>query len=262
MEEETVSSSKFSKNSEIVSKLKSLGVISIERKGRRGTVSKGQFFDSYTETHYKGNPSLFLNADSRAELIVDYGDDKAKKIAPQKGLFVWSEQSISLTKYTSTQTEEGVVTFLHERLTVTLPSDVVIVGVENFETLTYATRLKEHFMIPDNCLFVYRNALFGKLIKSAKQDVLYIPDYDIFGIRIYETEVLKNNASTTLLIPKNIEKILGDIDTLKKYLVQRQMKGGKYDPISKEGREVMDLLSKHKKIIPQEYFHSDAKDNA
>ena len=247
--------SKFSSNGAIIEKLKSLDVISIDTKGRGKVVSKGKFFQAYIERNYNGNPSSFIAADSRGELINDYGDDKAKKVAPQKGLFLWSRDSITLTPSTVVNNEEGVVTFIHDRIDISLLENITIIGVENFESLTYAPHLYKHFSFPDKCLFIYRNSSFNKLIKSVPLEVLYIPDYDIFGIKIFEVEILKNNPSTKLLLPYNIENIFAHINTSKKYLEQSQMKGAKYIPATKDGKHIIELIRRYKRIIPQEYFH-------
>ena len=65
-----------------------------------------------------------------------------------------------------------------------------LVGLENFESLTYAS-IYQYFPLPGKCLFVYRNPSFNKLIKRTSLDVLHIPYYDIFGI-----EILKNNPAS------------------------------------------------------------------
>lgn len=253
--ESELPASRFSKNETLINNLKSLGVISVESKGRGKVISKGNYFKDYVARNYNGEPELFLSVESRGELVSVYGDDKAMKISPQQGLFLWSEKNIPLTVSTFTGNEEGVVTFIHERVKISIPDDVTIVGVENFESLTYAIHLKKNFSLPDKCLFAYRNLSFNKLIMETALDVLYIPDYDIYGIRIFETEILKNNPSTKMLFPNDIEKVFARIDTSKKYFEQSQMVGAKYDPVTKDGKYIASLIRRYKRIIPQEYFH-------
>ena len=253
--EDNLPVSKFSSNGAIIEKLKSLDVISIDTKGRGKVVSKGKFFQAYIERNYNGNPFSFIAANSRGELINDYGDDKAKKVAPQKGLFLWSRDSVALTPSTVVNNEEGVVTFIHDRINISLLENVTIIGVENFESLTYAPHLYKYFSFPDKCLFIYRNSSFNKLIKSVPLEVLYVPDYDIFGVKIFELEILKNNPSAKLLFPYNIKDIFAHINTSKKYLEQSQMKGAKYTPVTKDGKLIVKLIRRYKRIIPQEYFH-------
>lgn len=255
--ENPLPSRKFSTNTSLIHKLRSLGVITLEskEKGRGKLVSKGEFFQAYLERNFNGNPTTFISADSRSKLIHDYGDDKAIKISPQKGLYLWSKDNIPVTPSTTINNEEGVITFVQDRINISPSDDITLVGIENFESLSYASFLYEHFSLPNKCLFVYRNSSFNKLIKSISLGVLYIPDYDIFGIRIFETEILKNNPTAQLLLPYKLEDVFTRIDTSKKYFTQLHMKGSNYSPSTEEGKYILKLIKKHKKIIPQEYFH-------
>lgn len=255
IKDEGIPLSKFSSNAALIEKLKSLDVISIDTKGRGKVVSKGKFFQPYIERKYNGNPSSFIAADSRGELINDYGDDKIKQISPQKGLYLWSKDNISITLSTTLNNEEGIITFVQDRIKIFPSEDVTLVGIENFESLSYASFLYKHFPLPKKCIFIYRNASFSKLIKNTSLNILYIPDYDIFGIRIFETEILKSNPNTQLLVPYNFEAAFTHIDTTKKYFLQAHMKGGDYISSTTMGTYVLELIRKHKKIIPQEYFN-------
>lgn len=246
---------RFSSNKSVIDELKSRGVISIDSKGRGHVVSRGEFFQSYIDQHYNGELSAFLSAESRGELASVYGDDKARSIGPQKGLFLWSGIPLQLTGSTVINNEEGVITFIHDRIDIEIPAGVTIVGVENFESLTYGAFLNSRFNLPKNCLFAYRNPSFSNLIKNVQRDVLYIPDYDIFGVRIFETEILKNNPLARLYIPEDIEDVLSEINTSRRYLEQSHMKGSKYVAVTDDGKHVAELIRKYKKIIPQEYFH-------
>lgn len=248
----------FSTNEELITKLKSLDVIDLFPSGRGQAVRKGTHFDSYVERKFNGDLAAFVAIDNRGDSLLATGDDKAKRVAPQKGLFLWSNQDIAVSEGCTINNKEGVVTFIHDRIEVSLPKDVQIVGVENFESLTYAPRLIEAFdlFLDKKILFVYRNASLYRLINEIRNPVTYLPDYDIFGIKIYETEILKYNPLAIMGIPLGIERILGSIKTEKKYLDQSMMKGGDYTPKTSVGIHVWSLLKHHRKIIPQEYFHA------
>jgi hypothetical protein len=247
--------SSFSKNKALINEYKNQKIINIISLPQGKRVQKGEYFQSHVERYYQGNLKKFLMTENRADLVKIYGDDKIKHVAPQEGLFVWSKDAIVLSTQTTIENEEGVITFVHHSVDINLEGNVLVVGVENFESLVKAKSLYKTFNFAKPVLFIYRNSTFLTLIKKIKNNIEYIPDYDIFGIRIYETEILKYNASVTLLIPSNIEDIFDTINTHKKYIEQKHMKGGEYQAVTQVGRELIGLMKKYRCIIPQEYLH-------
>jgi hypothetical protein len=254
--EETMTLSKFSKNKKVIAEYVEKEIITIISLAHGKRVKQGSYFQSHIECYYGGNLMEFINTDTRGESVKKYGDDKVKHIAPQEGLFVWTKDTIQATDKSTILNEKGMITFIHESVNFNLDKTVEVVGVENFESLVHANALYQSFNFSKKVLFVYRNKSFLKLIQKCNNPIKYIPDYDIFGIRIYETEVLKYNHLVELLIPINIEYLFNSVKTEKRYLTQKYMKGGHYKAITQKGEYLLELMEKYKCIIPQEYLHS------
>ena len=248
--------SSFSKDTSLVNEYKNQKIIDIISLPRGKKVQKGEYFELHVNHYYNGDLNEFVEVSTRGESIVKYGDDKVKHIAPQEGLFVWTKDTIQATDKSTILNEKGMITFIHESVNFNLDKTVEVVGVENFESLVHANALYQSFNFSKKVLFVYRNKSFLKLIQKCNNPIKYIPDYDIFGIRIYETEVLKYNHLVELLIPINIEYLFNSVKTEKRYLTQKYMKGGHYKAITQKGEYLLELMEKYKCIIPQEYLHS------
>lgn len=256
---DSIASSDFTQSKKILSELKEKGVIRYAKNiGRKGsTVYKERFYDEYVERNYNGDLSGFIMEDERAMLFDGYGDDKGKHIRTQKGLVLWSNDNIEIVENYHLCCPEGIVVVV-DHPEVSIPKDVRIIGVENSETLKKVNRIKHLF---DNegekrCLFVVRNKEFYALLSSEdREDIWYFPDYDIFGIRIYETEVLKYNQSVKLFIADDIDTVFKETNGRKLYIEHSHKKGGNYSPVTKDGQFLVSLIKKHRKIIPQEYFH-------
>jgi hypothetical protein len=81
--------------------------------------------------------------------------------------------------------------------------------------------------------------------------VLYFPDYDPAGLRIFTTEVLRHRPDARLLIPENFEAILDEHGSRDLYLKQER-----YLP-KDEQPDVAGLsraLRKARKALEQEAF--------
>ena len=248
--------SSFSKNTSLINEYKNQKIIDVISLPRGKKVQKGEYFELHINNYYNGDLNEFVEMSTRGESTAKYGDDKIKHIAPQEGLFVWSRDAITLTSETCIENEEGIISFIHDSVKIDLCDTVEVVGVENFESLVHAKALYQSFEFSKKVLFIYRNKSFLKLIQKISNPIKYIPDYDMFGIRIYETEILKYNSSVELLIPLNIELMFDTVQTHKKYLDQKHMKGGNYKAITQRGKYLISLMEKYKRIIPQEYLHS------
>ncbi len=232
-------------------------VLKTKRVGVRGyKVEKGKHFDSYIKTRYRDDLEGFVSAKSRAELQLKIGDDKAKTINPQKGIYIYSDDDIDIgLKYPLCLTD-GSCMFIHELTEITLKQNVIIVGVENFENLTNSSKLKYFVKHQSPVLFIFRNASFLRLISKVKNKVLYFPDFDIPGIRIFETEILKYNSDAKMIIPAKLKNIIEEHGNAVKYLEHKSGKYGNYQAKTTEGKEMIVLINNLKKIVPQEIFHA------
>lgn len=249
--------SSFSKNISLINEYKNQEIIDVISLSRGKRVYKGEYFELHINNYYNGDLNEFIEVSTRGESTAKYGNDKVKHIAPQEGLFVWSSDAITVTSETCIKNEEGIISFIHDSVKIELCDTVEVVGVENFESLVYAKALYQSFEFSKKVLFVYRNKSFLKLIQNISNPIKYIPDYDMFGIRIYETEILKSNNSVELLIPINIVHMFNTVQTQKKYLEQKHMKGGEYKARTEKGKYLIALMKEYRRIIPQEYLHYD-----
>jgi hypothetical protein len=80
--------------------------------------------------------------------------------------------------------------------------------------------------------------------------LLYFPDYDLAGLKIFATEVLPYRPNASLLIPRNFESILENRGDRELYL-----KHEKYLPTLNDYAElthICDILKKVRKALEQE----------
>jgi len=228
--------------------------------GKRGfKVKKGRHFDSYVNSTYNGNLEEFIAASSRAELQANTGDDKAKNINPQKGMYIYTSDTVNIgLKAPVLPMEEDTSFFIHDSKTLTLDKDIVIIGLENFESLMKAKKLKVYLGINTPSIFIYRNPSFLNFLKKTTNQVYYFPDFDLPGIEIFEHQILKSNPDAKLIIPDNIESMIDRYGNRSKYLQHRTGKYSNFKALTNDGKKVADLVTKYQKNLPQEIFHSQS----
>lgn len=259
--EDSVVVSSLTKNRDVIHELHSMGVIEYPKNGR-GRAKRGKNYESYVMRKFDGDIDLFLSCSSRAESLHRYGNDKIKNISPMSGLYLWSDIGFELIEGVTASTAEGFLNYIHEsRLKeIELPKGAIVVGVENFEVITRAKSVLKNLSLPEGTIFVYRNRSFLDLIKEQANKIIYMPDYDVFGIRIFETEILPRRADTELYIPQDMESLIKKSKAnnpkkhLQMYLEDREKKGSNYTPQTEDGKRIVDLINKHKCVIRQEYL--------
>jgi len=259
MDTESLPKNKFSSSERVIMTLKEYGVIDVKKnKGKRGhTVYKSRHFDDYVARHYHGDPKQFIDEEERGALFDKYGDDKSKNIRTQKGLMVWSDDNIEILPGFRLNCPEDVTVTI-DREDISIPHDVKVIGVENYESLKKAKRLKCFFDQDGKtkCLFIARNKEYNDFLRAWEgENLWYFPDYDIFGVRIYETEILKSNKLVKVFIPDNLEEVFEKTDGRKLYLEQINSDGGGYKAFTSVGSILLSIMKNHKKVVRQEYFH-------
>jgi len=130
-----------------------------------------------------------------------------------------------------------------------------LVAVENAECLWQFEKVKSYF--PDLTGLDYAVVLrwhwgdaWRRWLNNWKGQLLYFPDYDPAGLRIFATEVLPNRPNARLLIPQNFETILEDRGDRELYLKQE-----KYLPALSDRVELSHIcrtLKKARKALEQE----------
>jgi hypothetical protein len=135
-----------------------------------------------------------------------------------------------------------------------------LVAVENAECLWHFEKALRHF--PDLRGLDYALVLrwhwrtaWRQWLNSWKGQMLYFPDYDPAGFKIFATEVLPNRPSARLMVPENFEALLEKHGNRDLYLKQE-----KYLPELMRHDNLADLcqkLQKSRKAIEQESLLSE-----
>ena len=257
LDDKIISISSFGKNRQLINRLEELDVIFVfSNIGKRGkSVRKGKYFDRYVQSNYNNNLQSFIDIENRGELIDKFGEDKVKTINPQTGIYLWSNDNIDIGNNNIVSSQIDTALFVHHTKQIEIDKDILIVGVENFETLVKAINIKHFFKDYKKIVFMFRNSSFLKFIKNSNNKIIYFPDFDIYGVRIYETEILKYNKNTMLYIPKNFESDLDKKGDTKRYFEDLNSKSGNYQAFTKQGQLILRMNEKYQKILSQEFYN-------
>ena len=181
---------------------------------------------SFLEQHFEELRDFDWNKDdisiasSRAELAVNSGNSKSVILRSCPGFMVNSYDSIPAKirdREIFIAPDEGTMLFVSDWEHFAIPENVLVVGVENMENFR---RIREQrYLFPDDrpLLFVSRYPQSTDLrnwLQLIHNDYLHFGDFDLAGMRIYETEFFKflgNRAS--FFIPTDIEVRLSNGST-------------------------------------------------
>jgi hypothetical protein len=149
---------------------------------------------------------------SRAEQVSLTGDSKFVHHRTMMGFLVNSYVDIPAmvdNKPFIIHPAEGTFTFIYDYQTFYLPTDVVIVGVENSENFRQITRQQYLFKQYSKILFVSRYPQNGDLIRWLERipnHYIHFGDFDLAGIHIFLTEFYSHLGSSRseFFIPEDI----------------------------------------------------------
>ena len=193
---------------------------------------------------------------TRAELAKAGVSTKAMNIGPQSGLYL-NGQNVNIT----IDGEELVLNFpskcalfVSKEAHIQIPSDVTIVGVENFENIVYMK--KQIALFSDNTtgiLFVSRGKYLQECLKSISNRYVHFGDIDLAGIAIYQNEYLPIVGDRgTFFVPDTIEQ---DIKTgLKSLYVTQETKYRTLSGSDNKLQALIDLIRQHKRCIEQDFY--------
>lgn len=193
---------------------------------------------------------------SRSLMLDVAGDSKALPNRPIDGVFVRSFGNCFIADKPLNSSPPGtaVLITLSEFPKLRVAASC-LVAVENVECLWQFEKAARHF--PELTGLDYAVVLrwhwgeaWRQWLGKWKGQLLYIPDYDPAGLKIYVTEVLPHCSNSRLLIPRNFESILADRGDRTLYL-----KHEKYLPALRERPELADIcrvLKKTRKALEQE----------
>ena len=218
-------------------------LVSIKRStGIRRKVYVTEAFDAYYDTLEKIDV-----AQTRAELIQAKTDTKRKKISPQDGLYL--SGNIILNGINLHSFEESALFMKH---CPTIESDVLVIGVENFENLIYA---KTQFRLFEakKLLFVFRNKKMLEFIKNLQNRIIYFGDFDLAGISIYKNEIQPRAKNVEFFLPQNVDYFIEKYGSKK--LFEHQI--NKYKNLTVEDEKLQALIvfiDAKQKVLEQEFF--------
>ena len=160
------------------------------------------------------------DATSRSELAAYSGNSKTKEIRSCPGFMVNSYEPIYAKlngKDIVIAPEEGTMVFMADWEHFEIPQEVLVIGIENMENFRRIRGQRYLFPTDRPILFVSRYPQSVDLrnwLQLIPNDYLHFGDFDLAGMRIYETEFFKflgNRAS--FFIPIDIESRLSNGST-------------------------------------------------
>jgi hypothetical protein len=193
---------------------------------------------------------------SRGLLADIAGDSKALPNRPFGGIFIRSFDNCFLASKPLNSSPPGTAVLITlgdlPHLRVETP---YLVAVENAECLWHFEEAKRYF--PDLTGLDYALVLrwhwggaWRQWLDGWRGQLLYFPDYDPAGLRIFATEVLPHRPNARLLIPQDFETLLEERGERGLYLKQE-----KFLPALEEHAELARLcraLRKARKAFEQE----------
>ena len=193
-------------------------IIKTNRSRKSIYVPNAEALKMFLEQHFEGlrgmdwNSEYLLSSTSRAELAVNSGNSKTKEIRSCPGFMVNSYEPISAKlngKDIVIAPQEGTMLFVADWSHFEIPKEVLVVGIENMENFRRIHEQRYLFPINIPILFVSRYPQSTDLrnwLQNISNDYLHFGDFDLAGMRIFETEFHKflgNRAS--FFIPADIE---------------------------------------------------------
>lgn len=201
-------------------------IIKTNRSRKSIYVPNAEALKMFLEQHFEGlrgmdwNSEYLLSSTSRAELAVNSGNSKTKEIRSCPGFMVNSYEPISAKlngKDIVIAPQEGTMLFVADWSHFEIPKEVLVVGIENMENFRRIHEQRYLFPINRPILFVSRYPQSTDLrnwLQNIPNEYLHFGDFDLAGMRIYETEFFKyldNRAS--FFIPTDIESRLSNGST-------------------------------------------------
>ena len=217
--------------------------------------------ENYGIADFEDYLQLLNNPDSnRSQAAQVSSNSKVKKTNVYSGFFIRTYETIESTlngKKLNLKTLKGSSLFISDYKSFNIPSNITVVGVENYETFFLIERYKHHFE-PYYPLFVLRHNTksFIEWLRSIPNKYLHFGDFDLSGIAIYILEY-RNKIDANrcaYFIPKNIDSLIGDSKNYKDY--EKQLDDPKIKTLNFENySEIKDLaafINKYRKTVEQE----------
>ena len=201
----------------------------------------------------------FSTAISRSELAANSGNSKTKEIRSCPGFMVNSYNPVYAKlngKDIVIAPEEGTMVFMADWEHFEIPQEVLVIGIENMENFRRIRGQRYLFPTDRPILFVSRYPQSVDLrnwLQLIPNDYLHFGDFDLAGMRIYETEFFKflgNRAS--FFIPIDIESRLSNGST-ERYNTQ-YAKFKNYAPQDKRLLPLYNMINHYHRCYDQEGY--------
>ena len=213
-----------------------------------------------SNNHGINNIQLYIdnleNGISRAENILASTDSKSSSIRTFKGFLVNCidpiEAEINGQEFVL-HPQQGTFVWVHDFDSFHIPTDTLIIGVENSENFRLI-RNQSHLFGPISTLFVSRYPQSKDLIlwlQRNQNQYIHFGDFDFEGIRIFSDEYHKYLVGrASFFIPPNIETLISNHGSKKLY--NKQYKFQKHFNLGSDIDELVALFHKYKKCLEQE----------
>lgn len=172
----------------------------------------------FVESHYGSLGIANKDELTRAEMASDTGNSKLVMVRSCPGFPVNSYEPIACMlngKEFVVNPQEGSFLFVADWQTFEIPTDVVVVGIENMENFRMIRQQRELFEKAiglDRLLFVSRYPQSTDLrswLQMIPNSYIHFGDFDLAGINIFLTEFHAHLGDrSTFLIPSDIEERL------------------------------------------------------
>ena len=201
-------------------------IIKTNRSRKSLYVPKVEALKIFLEQHFEELRGIdwgsddFSSAISRSELAANSGNSKTKVIRSCPGFLVNSYDPV-YAKFNGKDIviapEEGTMLFVADWEHFEIPQEVLVVGIENMENFRRIREQRYLFPINRPILFVSRYPQSTDLrnwLQNIPNEYLHFGDFDLAGMRIYETEFYKFlGHRASFFIPTDIESRLSNGST-------------------------------------------------
>ena len=264
VEEKSLNGSEF-KHQELLQELEEFGVVQVRVRGQRSKIhllSKEKLDILLSRRYNTSDLNDYINVidnkqRTRAEITHVSGDSKDLKTEVQSGLYIASYEPVDIKingQKTVLLTTDMSSFFVHKNANLEFSKDVLVVGVENFENITYIQKQKNLFDDGRQKIFMWRNENARSFFGECKNDYLHFGDFDLAGVNIYLKEIVPRlpHGRCEFFIPLNMEKLLKSGNSEDYFKHARRYPNLKSD--KKYLQEFIDLLHKEKRSLHQEFL--------
>lgn len=251
----------------IVSSMIENGILEVKRISKRSreiSIVNLTSFYMYLEKHFfikdidNYIETLSGTDISRAQLANASLSTKLKSTDPKSGFHISSNDSVEVfinREKIIIDFPPGCALFIHKDSKIELREDVLIVGVENFDNVSYAKLQGELFKTDKKILFIERSKYLKKLLGVISNKYLHFGDIDLAGINIYLTEYYEvTKGRGKFFIPESVKE---DLSKANSELYEKQYL--KYKKLNSEEpyiQELIDLIRENESTVEQEFYIS------